>query len=152
MPVLLEKHVRDTWEDRNDSVLSHIIDTCFSGTCQLEAKFKTNLVSTPNNKWHKRIINFNSSEDKKQTLMGIFWILSSLFYTCANVFHIRHGRAAYRFSTETYVISGNVSSNLNAIFNLNKLQASFWSVSISPYHLFHNYCFRRVFSILRQTV
>lgn len=72
MPVLLEKHIRGKWEDRKDSVFSHIIDTCFSGTGQLEAKYKTNLISSPNNKWHKRIINFNSSKDKNQTLMGAF--------------------------------------------------------------------------------
>lgn len=55
---------RAKWGDSKNAVLSHIIDICFSGTGQLETKFKTNLISSPNNKWHMRIINFNSSEDK----------------------------------------------------------------------------------------
>lgn len=74
-------------------------------------------------------MNFNNNHDKNQTLLGASSILSSLLYTCANLFHVKSTRATYRLETEGYAIL-NSSSKLNAIINLIKQQASTRSVSI----------------------
>lgn len=74
-------------------------------------------------------MNFNNNHDKNQTLLGASSILSSLLYTCANLFQGKSTRATYRLKTEGYEISNN-SSKLNATINLIK-QLNFNSVCLN---------------------
>lgn len=70
-------------------------------------------------------MNFNNNHDKNQTLLGASSILSSLLYTCANLFQVKSTRATYRLKQKAmqYQIVLQNSMLLLTLLN-NRLQLS----------------------------